>query len=119
MTTNCFDYAKYQLAIKIYFYAECLVTTPNDDQRIGYARSEAAAAMAQCRENLIYWSPVATPCKGKKLAGRVKVEVTTYHDTAYGFSHYAPVAKRIFDILLEMWNRNYRNEEIQSILEVK
>lgn len=116
--TNNFDYALYRKAIAIYQYAERVVVFPNDTQNIEYTRAEAAAALKSCRDNNINWLPTATPCRGKKLAGKTSVLVTMNSDTNYGFSHYPDVAEKIYNILRSMWMAYIHSEEIDHILDL-
>lgn len=103
-----FNYNLYELGWAIFQYAERLVMYPNDIAQIEYCKKEAQKALATCKNDRRTWSIEKFPSKGKRLDGRVTVQVRMNAGTTYGFSYMPEQAKKIFDNLVQI-----KSEEVE------
>lgn len=111
-----FDYAKYQLAVAIYEFAEVLVCR-RDPLAQEYCQKRAAAALQTAREQSVNWRIVSGPARGKRNAGRVSVEVETHADTRFGHTHTPQIGSAIEAVLRQVWQEDIAGGKIEEILE--
>ena len=117
-----FDYNNFQLAVKIYQYAERLVMFPNDQSNIDYCKDQCKLALQTCRDQSLNWLPVSKTYKGtrKNMTGKVAVTVEVpWGLNSYGFSHYPKQAESIMGILHNMWTAYIHGEEIETIVSME
>lgn len=97
-----FNYNLYEIAVAIQQYAERLATYPDDKMNLDYCQREAVQALETCKAEAYTWSIEKFASKGKKLAGRITVQVRMNKGTTYGFSYMPERAEAVYDNLMKI-----------------